>query len=327
MPQPLIDINGLAKTFGPIKAVAGVSFSVDKGEVLGFLGPNGAGKSTTMKMITGYLAPSAGSVFVSGYDVARDPIGAQGEMGYLAEGAPAYGEMTPHQFLNFVAAVRGFKGVEKERAVAIAVDRTQLAQVLHQSIDTLSKGFKRRVGIAQAILHDPPVLIMDEPTDGLDPNQKFAVRRLIASMAKDKAIIISTHILEEVDAVCSRAIIIDRGAIVADGTPGELAARSRYQDAVTVEVNSTDAQGARKALKALPGVNDMLDISLDGDMRGGGAVLTLFPEPGQRLIEKVSALVTERGWKVRSLVAESGRLEDVFRACTTADAGNGGAGQ
>ncbi len=322
MSRPLIDINGLAKTFETIKAVAGVSFSVDKGEVLGFLGPNGAGKSTTMKMITGYLTPSAGSVFVSGYDVVHDPISAQGEMGYLAEGAPAYGDMTPLQFLNFVAAVRGLKGADKERAVAIAVDRTQLAQVLHQSIDTLSKGFKRRVGIAQAILHDPPVLIMDEPTDGLDPNQKFAVRRLITSMAKDKAIIISTHILEEVEAVCSRAIIIDRGAIVADGTPAELAARSRYQDAVTVEVSAKDAADARNALKALSGVSDMLDISLDGDMRGGGAVLTVFPKPGQRLIEKVSALVTQKGWEVRSLVAESGRMDEVFRACTTADAGN-----
>ena len=320
--RPLIDINGLAKTFGTIKAVAGISFSVDKGEVLGFLGPNGAGKSTTMKMITGYLAPSAGSVFVSGYDVVRDPISAQGEMGYLAEGAPAYGEMTPLQFLNFIAAVRGYTGAEKERAVAVAVDRTQLGQVLHQSIDTLSKGFKRRVGIAQAILHDPPVLIMDEPTDGLDPNQKFAVRRLITSMAQDKVIIISTHILEEVDAVCSRAIIIDRGAIVADGTPEELTARSRYHGAVTLEIGADDAQDARSALKSLPGVKDMLDISLEGDMRGGGAVLTVFPESDQRLIEKVSALVTQKGWEVRRLMAESGRLEEVFRACMTADAGN-----
>jgi len=327
MSRPLIDINGLAKRFGAIQAVAGVSFSVDKGEVLGFLGPNGAGKSTTMKMITGYLTPSTGSVVVSGHDVGRDPLHAQEEMGYLAEGAPAYGDMTPLQFLNFVAAVRGFRGAEKDRAVAVAVDRTQLAHVLHQTIDTLSKGFKRRVGIAQAILHDPPVLIMDEPTDGLDPNQKFAVRRLITSMAADKAIIISTHILEEVDAVCSRAIIIDRGVIVADGAPGELAARSRYHDAVTVEVGARDVADARAALRGLEGVRDMLDISLEADMKGGGAVLTVFPKKGRRLIEKVSALVTEKGWEVRRLVAESGRLEEVFRACTTADAGNDGAEQ
>ncbi|MFM9862568.1 MAG: ABC transporter ATP-binding protein [Micropepsaceae bacterium] len=222
----MIEIEGLVRRFGDLTAVGGISLKVAKGEVLGFLGPNGAGKSTTMKMITGFIAPSEGRITVCGHDVVEQAFEAQSAIGYLPEGAPAYPDMTPVEFLNFIAQVRGLKDDAAKKAVDTAVACTGLQGVLEQRIETLSKGFKRRVGLAQAILHNPPVLIMDEPTDGLDPNQKQAVRSLIKSMSAEKAIIISTHILEEVDAVCTRAIIIDKGKVVADGTPAELLAKS-----------------------------------------------------------------------------------------------------
>ncbi len=222
----MIEIRGLAKHFGPLKAVDGVSFDVQQGEVLGFLGPNGAGKSTTMKMITGFLTPNAGTVRVCGHDVGAEPVAAKARIGYLPEGAPAYPDMTPEAFLHFVAEIRNFSGVEKEERVAEAIRKLHIEGVLHQPIDTLSKGYKRRVGLAQAILHDPAVLIKDEPTDGLDPNQKHEVRQLIRTMGAEKAIVLSTHILEEVEAVCTRAIIINRGRIVFDGTPKEFEAKA-----------------------------------------------------------------------------------------------------
>ncbi|MFN8948724.1 MAG: ABC transporter ATP-binding protein [Alphaproteobacteria bacterium] len=240
----MIIIEDLVRRFGNFTAVGGISLRVGKGEVLGFLGPNGAGKSTTMKMITGFLAPSEGRISVCGNDVVEQQLAAQATIGYLPEGAPAYPDMTPQQFLAFIARVRGLEGDAATRAIDAAVTRTGLQSVLEQRIETLSKGFKRRVGLAQAILHDPPVLIMDEPTDGLDPNQKHAVRNLIRSMAARKAIIISTHILEEVEAVCTRAIIIDKGRIVADGTPTELLARapSRRLDEVFRTLTTPDAE-------------------------------------------------------------------------------------
>jgi ABC-2 type transport system ATP-binding protein len=236
----MLEIRNLTKKFGPLTAVDRVSFGVGRGEVLGFLGPNGAGKSTTMKMITGFLAPSSGTAIVAGFDIRTQPLEAKRRIGYLPEGAPAYPDMTPAAFLDFVAGARGFAGAEAKRRIDEAVAHVSLAEVMYQPIETLSKGFKRRVGLAQAILHDPEVLIMDEPTDGLDPNQKHEVRELIRQMAPQKAIVISTHILEEVDAVCSRAIIVARGRIVADGTPAELesqTATGRLEDffrAVTV---------------------------------------------------------------------------------------------
>ena len=229
----MIIIEDVVRRFGSFTAVGGISLRVKKGEVLGFLGPNGAGKSTTMKMITGFLAPSEGRISVCGHDIVEEQFEAQTAIGYLPEGAPAYPDMTPVQFLTFIARIRGLKDEAAQKAIGLAVARTGLQSVLEQKIETLSKGFKRRVGLAQAILHDPPVLIMDEPTDGLDPNQKQAVRSLIRAMSANKAIIISTHILEEVDAVCSRAVIIDKGKIVADGTPAELLAKSptkRFDD-------------------------------------------------------------------------------------------------
>lgn len=223
---PMVELKHLTRRFGSITAVSDLSFGVARGEVLGFLGPNGAGKSTTMKMITGFLTPDAGVVTVDGVDVARAPVAVKRRLGYLPEGAPLYGDMTALEFLEFVAALRGFRGAERKKRIDRTVDTVNLGDVLHQPIDTLSKGFKRRVGLAQAILHDPEVLILDEPTDGLDPNQKHEVRQLIRGMAADKVIILSTHILEEVDAVCTRAMIIARGRLVADGTPAELEARA-----------------------------------------------------------------------------------------------------
>jgi ABC-2 type transport system ATP-binding protein len=312
----MIEIEGLTKRFGSVTAVAGLSLRVGKGEVLGFLGPNGAGKSTTMKMITGYLAPTEGKIRVCGYDVETQTIGAQAAIGYLPEGAPAYGDMTARQFLGFIAEVRGFKGAEAKARVAAAVEKTELTPVLDQTIGTLSKGFKRRVGLAQAILHDPPVLIMDEPTDGLDPNQKHAVRALIRAMAAEKAIIVSTHLLEEVEAICTRAVIIDRGAIVADGTPAELLARSRYHNAVTLTLPASDADAAAKVLRTLPAVAG-IEKSTHKD---GTVQLTAFPKAGALLIDGISALAVREKWNVKELYAEPGRLDEVFRAITTTDA-------
>jgi ABC-2 type transport system ATP-binding protein len=311
----MIEIEGLTKNFGRIAAVSGIDLRVHKGEVLGFLGPNGAGKSTTMKMIAGYLTPSAGRVSICGHDVENDTIAAQAKLGYLPEGAPAYGDMTPKQFLNFIARVRGFSGAEAKTRAAEAAAKTELEPVLEQPIDTLSKGFKRRVGLAQAILHDPPTLVMDEPTDGLDPNQKHSVRKLIQAMAKEKAIIISTHLLEEVDAVCTRAVIIDRGRIVADGTPASLLARSRHHNAVTMTVPTALAPIAKEKLQALPGVLTVDDVS----QTNGLATITAFPRAATLIIEEVSALAGREEWDVKELYAEAGRLDDVFRALTTHD--------
>jgi gliding motility-associated transport system ATP-binding protein len=311
----MIEIAGLTKRFGPVTAVAGLTLSVGKGEVLGFLGPNGAGKSTTMKMVTGYLAPTAGKVTVCGHDIETDAIAAQASIGYLPEGAPAYGDMTARQFLAFIAEIRGFRGEAAKQAVAQTIARTELAPVLDQPIETLSKGFKRRVGLAQAILHDPPVLIMDEPTDGLDPNQKHSVRALIRAMAPQKAIIISTHLLEEVEAICTRAVIIDRGSLVADGKPAELLARSRHHNAVTLVVPAEQAAAAAARLKTIASV-----ATVEQSGRDDGLVqMTAFPKSGALLIEAVSAMAVAEKWDARELYAEAGRLDEVFRAITTHD--------
>jgi ABC-2 type transport system ATP-binding protein len=239
----MLEIRNLTKHFGPLKAVDGISFRVDRGEVLGFLGPNGAGKSTTMKMATGFLTPTEGTAVVCGHDILTDALEAKKKFGYLPEGAPAYPDMTPASFLEFVAEVRCIPPEVRKQRVDEVVQLVQLQNVMHQRIETLSKGFKRRVGLAQAILHDPEVLILDEPTDGLDPNQKHEVRTLIKHMAKNKAIVLSTHILEEVEAVCTRAIIIARGKVLFDGTPAELAERGPLD-----EVFRTITKGAQPAL-------------------------------------------------------------------------------
>jgi ABC-2 type transport system ATP-binding protein len=311
----MIEIEGLTKRFGPITAVAGIDLKVGKGEVLGFLGPNGAGKSTTMKMVSGFLAPTSGRARICGHDIETDTLAAQAVIGYLPEGAPAYGDMTPRQFLQFIARVRGFSGADAKSRVHNAVEKTELDPVLEQPIDTLSKGFKRRVGLAQAILHDPAVLIMDEPTDGLDPNQKHAVRKLLRAMAPQKAIIVSTHLLEEVEAICTRAVVIDRGKVVADGTPTQLLARSRYHNAVTLTIAASQAGAVKAKLKTLPSV-----ASVEQEPQMMDTVqLTAFPKGGALLIEDVGKLTVAEKWDVKEFYAEAGRLDDVFRDITTDD--------
>jgi len=312
----MIEIEGLTKRFGPLTAVDDLTLSVAKGEVLGFLGPNGAGKSTTMKMITGFLTPSAGRVRVCGHDVETDEIAARSCIGYLPEGAPAYGDMTARQFLHFIAEVRGFKPSRARERIETVVAKTELSDVLDQRIETLSKGFKRRVGLAQAILHDPPVLIMDEPTDGLDPNQKHSVRTLLRTMAAEKAIVVSTHLLEEVEAICTRAVIIDRGQIVADGTPAQLLARSRYHNAVILSVPEIQGDNVIAKLRTLANV-----ASVESARRDGGLIeITAFSRKNVLLIEDVSAMAVRERWDVRELHADAGRLDEVFRAITTSDA-------
>ena len=306
----MIEIRNLTKRFAGQTAVDGLSFNVQQGEVLGFLGPNGAGKSTTMKMLTGFLAPTSGTASILGCDIQRQTLKAQQQIGYLPEGAPCYGDMTVRGFLEFIAEVRGFRGAEKRERVNRAVGQVELDKVLGQSIDTLSKGFKRRVGLAQAILHDPKVLILDEPTDGLDPNQKHQVRGLIQSLAHDKIVIISTHILEEVSAVCTRAVVIASGKLVADGTPLELESRSRYHQAVTL-VSSSELDQA--ALSALPGVAGVEENRSERS-------LTVLAQPGQVIFPQVNALIHQRGWLVEELDVERGRLDEVFRTLTRGEA-------
>jgi ABC-2 type transport system ATP-binding protein len=306
----MIAVRHLTKRFGPITAVDDVSFAVSRGEVLGFLGPNGAGKSTTMKMITGFLAPTSGTAVICGADIVDAPIAAKRHIGYLPEGAPAYPDMTPAGFLDFIAHIRGFRGEEARQRIAVAVERTQLHSVLHQPIETLSKGFKRRVGLAQALLHEPDILVLDEPTDGLDPNQKHEVRRLITALAAEKAIVISTHLLDEVDAICTRAIVIAGGRVLADGTPAELAARSRHHNAVRLAL-ARDGGDAATALMRLPGV---LAVEPVEDVEG--SALMIFPRAGGSIIAEVTDLVRAAGWSVAALRVERGRLDDVFRSIT-----------
>ena len=324
----LVQIENLVKHFGPIKAVDGVSFSVARGEVLGFLGPNGAGKSTTMKIVTGFLPADSGRIAVGGEDIAANPVAAKRRIGYLPEGAPLYSDMTTGAFLDFAAAVRGFRGERKRTRVADTVARVELQSVLEQPIETLSKGFKRRVGLAQAILHDPEILVLDEPTDGLDPNQKHEVRSLIREMAPRKAIVLSTHLLEEVDAVCSRAIIISAGRIVSDGTPEQLHARADGHNAVTLVLEGVAFERAREALAAVDGVRSVVEVGDDGDTageRGGDAGegralrLRVLPADGRPVVAEVSRVARSQGWNVDELTVNRGRLDDVFRAITAPD--------
>jgi ABC-2 type transport system ATP-binding protein len=302
----MIRIENLVKTFGPKRAVDGVSFSVERGEVLGFLGPNGAGKSTTMRMVTGFMPPTAGRVTIGGHDVAESPIEAKRLIGYLPENAAAYPDMTVRGFLEFTAELRGLKGNQKKKAVERVVELCFLQQVFRQSIDTLSKGYKHRTCLAQALVHDPEVLIMDEPTDGLDPNQKHEVRNLIRNLGKSKAIVFSTHILEEVDAACTRAIIIDRGRIVANGTPEELRNMSDLAGAVTLSAHGATAE----KLGALGRVEDL------------GGAFRIYPREktqGPELARSVVELVNREGWKVEGMFSERGELDEVFRRITLPD--------
>ncbi|MAH85180.1 MAG: ABC transporter ATP-binding protein [Rhodospirillaceae bacterium TMED8] len=309
----MIELENLSKTFGDLCAVDGIDLSVSKGEVLGFLGPNGAGKSTTMKMIAGFLEPTGGAVRVVGFDVTRNPVAVKRRIGYLPEGAPTYGDMTPRRFLNFIAEIRGFGGKDRRAKIAEVVDTVILSDVLDQPIETLSKGFKRRVGLAQAILHDPEVLILDEPTDGLDPNQKHHVRNLISTMSETKSIIVSTHILEEVEAVCTRAVIIAHGRLLADGTPDELVACAPNHNAVVIAVG--DKYGDVAAQKLIS-VNEVHGVDGIGT-KDGISRLRIFPKPGKSIIQPISEIMKAADIEVSQLYLERGQLDDVFRAITT----------
>ena len=299
----MIKIDNLVKAFGPKRAVDDISFNVERGEVLGFLGPNGAGKSTTMRIVTGFMPPTSGRVSVGGFDVVESPLAAKRLIGYLPENAASYPDMTVHAFLDFIAELRGLDGAARKKAVHRVVELCFLDSVLGQSIDTLSKGYKHRTCLAQALIHDPQVLIMDEPTDGLDPNQKHEVRNLIRELGASKAIVFSTHILEEVDAACTRAIIIDRGKIVANGTPEELRAMSELAGAVTLQ-----ARGAtEERLSQLGRVE-----KLNGAFR-------IYPRDRSRaglLEQEVVEMVNLHGWKVEGMYSERGDLDEVFRRLT-----------
>ena len=311
----LIEAEGLAKSFGRLRAVDGITLNVARGEVLGFLGPNGAGKSTTMRLITGFLEPDAGRARIAGFDVQEHPKDARKRLGYLPEGAPLYAEMTPKGLLRFVAELRGLRGDAIARAVGQAVEKTGLGPVLEQTIETLSKGYKRRVGIAQAILNDPEVLIMDEPTDGLDPNQKHQVRQLIAEMAKEKAIIVSTHILEEVEAVCTRAVVINKGRIVADGTAEDLMRRVPYHGAVAVRVAADKAEALKGALAAVAGVRSVETVSASD----GHLLVRAIPKNGAGIVTDVASVIRQKALVVEEIFVERGKLDDVFRQITTSD--------
>ena len=310
----MIKVQNLTKHFGPKRAVDGLSFSVERGEVLGFLGPNGAGKSTTMRMITGFIPPTDGTVTVGGFNMVDSPIPAKKLIGYLPENAPAYTDMTVHGFLSFAAEIRGLRGAAKTTAVNRAVEMCFLEGVLHQSVDTLSKGYRHRTCFAQSIIHDPDVLILDEPTDGLDPNQKHEVRQLIRRMGEKKAIIFSTHILEEVDAVCSRAVIIDQGKIVANGTPAELRRKSEWAGAVTLRVNGATASAVQEKLTRLRSAKRVTVETKDTNV-----IATVFPRVAGDgdLIREV--LEAANAWQVAELRTEEGRLDEVFRSITLPD--------
>ncbi|SEH05663.1 ABC transporter ATP-binding protein [Candidatus Venteria ishoeyi] len=310
----MVEVKNLSRQFGTFTAVDNISFQVQQGEVLGFLGPNGAGKSTSMKMITGFLAPSAGTAIINGFDIINKPLQAKREIGYLPEGAPAYPDMTVVDFLEFIAEIRNFSGTEKSKRVDSVIERVSLESVRYQLIDTLSKGFKRRVGLAQAILHDPKVLIMDEPTDGLDPNQKHEVRSLIQDMAQEKVIILSTHILEEVHAVCSRAIIIANGRLIADDTPAALEARAPNHNAVTLTLPA-EQQNAASIRESLQGIAHIKELKVLEENDDWFSYL-LLPKRDQSIVNQVSQIAHQQQWTIKELSVARGQLDEVFRQLT-----------
>ncbi len=306
----MIEVKNLTKIFGKKVAVDNVSFCVEKGEVLGFLGPNAAGKTTTMRMITGFLTPTFGTALIGGYDIVENPVEAKKRIGYLPENAPVYPDMTVLGFLEFIAEIRGFYGKEKKRRVGEILERCFLSDVMYQSISTLSKGFKQRVCLAQSLIHDPEYLILDEPTDGLDPNQKHEVRNMIKQLSEKKTIILSTHILEEVEAVCTRAIIISNGKILVDDTPDGLKKRSSYYGAVRVSFQEEIDDEFLKSLKKLPGIRNVEKTSLDS--------VIIYPEkPGADFVSSIIGYLREKTKKkIRYFFVEQGRLDEVFRKIT-----------
>lgn len=341
----MIKVDSLAKSFGSIRAVDGISFSVEKGEILGFLGPNGAGKSTTMKMIATFLPPTSGTASVGGLGILEDPLGVRIKLGYLPESAPSYKDMKVYDFLSFSAEVRGFDGSERRGRVMEMLNLCNLKDVAWQLIDTLSKGFRQRVGFAQALIHDPEYLILDEPTDGLDPNQKQEMRSLIKRMGRKKCIILSTHILEEMEAVCTRAIIIGNGKIVADGSPADLRARSELNGAVTLELSGVDPWSIIGDLRAIDGVERVKNLSEGTGLEGshkpepdnarsadevpedgageqvgsgkgkdakGSVKVRLFPKKGASIAQGAARFIHDKNWEVDGFTVEKGDLNEVF---------------
>jgi len=314
----MIKVENLTKIFGAKRAVDGVSFTVERGEVLGFLGPNGAGKSTTMRMLTGFLPPTSGKVTVGGYDVAEQPIAAKKLLGYLPESAPAYTDMTVHGFLNFAAEIRGLRGDAKKSAINRVVDLCFLEMVLHQNVDTLSKGYRHRTCFAQSIIHDPDILVLDEPTDGLDPNQKNEIRQLIRKMGEKKAIIFSTHILEEVDAACTRAIIIDRGIIVANGTPEQLRRKSEWAGAVTLRIIGMNAGAVQEKLNQVRSAKKVTTKA-----NGSHVIATVCPRTAGDGDLTREVIAATNGWQIAEVRTEEGRLDEVFYNITMPDTKSG----
>jgi len=303
----MLAVKNLQKAFGPLLAVRGVSFEANKGEVLGFLGPNGAGKTTTMRMITGFLPPTSGTAVINGHDIGAAPREAKKQIGYLPENAPVYGEMTVQSYLAFIGEIRGFTGSAGNKRVEETIETCRLNKVKHQAIGTLSKGYRQRVCFAQALLHDPPVLIMDEPTDGLDPNQKHLVRTMIREMAARKTIVISTHILEEVEAVCTRAIIICNGSLIANGSPAELKAKSRMHGAVEATFRSLNKDIIEKINKLPSAAGTTTD----------GNTITVMPRDAAKLFQEMTDMARANpDWPITGLRALEGKLDDVFRELT-----------
>lgn len=311
----MIKVANLVKKFGLRTAVDDVSFEVEKGTVLGFLGPNGAGKTTTIRMIAGYLPPTSGTVMVNGIDVGADPVTAQKQIGYMPENTPLYDEMTVAGFLSFLAELRGFRGAERRRRVDAIIEKCMLTSVRHQTIDTLSKGYRRRTSLAQTLLHDPAVLLLDEPTEGLDPNQKQLVREMIGEMAREKIIMLSTHVLEEVEALCSRVMIISEGRLKADSTPARLKQRSDSFNILTIEVLAP-AERALRAFGEIPDVARVEQVGAEGDRQ----VLRLVPRDKQSLSVGAIEVAARHKWMVTGMRSDPGRLDEVFRQITsTAD--------
>ena len=312
----MIRVQALSKNFNNFQAVDQVSFEVQRGEVLGFLGPNGAGKSTTMKMLTCFIPPSSGTADICGFSILENPLQVRAQIGYLPESAPSYDEMLVGEFLRFVGEIRGYSGKELQRRVSVVIEMTALGDVKDQMIETLSKGFRQRTSLAQALIHDPPVLILDEPTDGLDPNQKHEVRSLIKDMSEERTILISTHILEEVESVCTRAMIISAGKVVGYGTPDELMSQSLYRNSVTVSVNAADP---KQLLKDFNELDFIYSVERLPEKRDGVITMRLYPQKKESIALQVEKYIFAQNMPIENFNVDRGRLDEVFRELTTTD--------
>ena len=312
----MIEVIEISRNFGRFQAVSNVSFQVQKSEVLGFLGPNGAGKSTTMKMLTGYLQPSSGDALICGHSVTKQSLKARAKIGYLPESAPSYGEMQVEEFLRFAGKVRGLTGIKLNSQIEKVLEDTSLQTVRKQLIETLSKGYRQRTCLAQSLLHDPPVLLLDEPTDGLDPNQKYEVRKLISQLKEDRTILVSTHILEEVEAICTRAIILSEGKIVGDGTPEELLSKSVYHNAINLKISVKPNQNVQQILLGIPSV-ERVEIQSSNHQTLSFVILA---KQGQPILEEVKERLDQQNVKIVEMYVEKGRLDEVFRQMTIVEA-------